>query len=83
VLRDTAHDDLETRHPGGAFEVVDRPHARNFNVAEQGLIWKNDLDIVSDDAAMVWLCQFRRRSGRRPILNDLATRATAHSQGNG
>ena len=81
--RGTAHDDFETRHPGGAFEVIDRPHARNFYVAERGLSWKNDLDIVSDDAAMVWLCQIGRRSGRRPVLNDLAARATAHSQGNG
>jgi len=78
-LRRSKHVELETGEPDASFQVVDRPHPGNLQHAEGCLIWENRLDIVGDDAAIVRLGEVRHRPGR-PIMDELAGRATAQSQ---
>ena len=70
--------ELEACDPGRAFEVVDQPYARDFQVT-QVLFGKNELKVRGDDAAVVRLrlVDRRRGTGRRPILDKLAARAAA------
>jgi hypothetical protein len=69
--------ELEACDPGRAFEVVDQPYARDFEVSEGLLFGKNELKVLGDDAAVVRLRLVDRQpgTGRRPILDKLAARA--------
>src|SRR5262249_43279056 len=50
VLRFSVRIELEACQPSRTFEVIDRAHPGDFQVAEDGLIWEDDLDVVGDDA---------------------------------
>jgi len=87
LLRFSVRIKLETREPSGPLEMIDWPHAGNFQVTQLLDVRKNCPDVVADDLAIVRRRQVGGDCGagsrsRRPILNQLACRATgqAHCQ---
>src|SRR5262249_348484 len=81
LLRFSVRIKLETCEPSGPLEMIDWPHAGNFQVTQLLDVRKNCPDVVADDLAIVRRRQVGGDCGagsrsRRPILNQLARRAT-------
>jgi hypothetical protein len=57
VLRFSVRIKLEAREPSGPFEMIDWPHAGNFQVTECLDVRKNCPDVIADDLAIVRLRQ--------------------------
>jgi hypothetical protein len=45
----------QAREPGGSFEMIDRPHGRDFKRAESRCLWKNRADVFGNNAPVIRL----------------------------
>lgn len=47
--------EFEASQPSLTLKMIDRAHSGDFQVAKHGSVWKDDVDVIGDDALVVRL----------------------------